>query len=147
MLVSPRYLLEKLQEHAFKIDSLLAKDVPVKQLTPLIEERVVLMQNSRYYAKIGSETQPLPLKVHVELRKGIGHVRLYISQRFDRPNKSNCDKEALIQKRESIVTFSGHIKQDLFTTDFIYISVESEKDAFLILTCSFGKSRCMRITA
>ena len=99
----------------------------------------MIIGGSRYFAKVLSEHQPIPLKIHFEFKKGPGIARIYISQTNDRPSRSNCEKGADLQKRDSVIMFHGNMKQEMFTKDCIFLSIESDKDVFMSLTCSFGK--------
>ena len=65
-----------------------------------------------------------------------------VSQRIPRPNKGNCDKEVELNKSPIIFSFYG-TKEDnqIFTDNFIYITIHSERQLEFTFTYCYGKCK------
>lgn len=130
-----------LREQAAKINNLLSKEVPIKLIPPLAEEKAIVTSNKKFYAKILCQDQPTPLRTRINVVKNIGATFAYFSVRSERPTKLNNDKMITLRKGETYSSFSGNQeRQLLFTKNFIYITIESEKEAHVIFQSNFGKS-------
>jgi len=118
---------------------MLSREIALISLTPMVREKIKLISGIRFHAKINSYMLPIPLKIFVDLYKGYNTTHIYLSQTVDRPVKVNCEKEMLLQKKDTIVTYYGNTRHVAFQKDYVYITIEAEKEATIYLTCCFGK--------
>ena len=134
-------LKAKFNSIAFRINSLLAGHIPIKDLCVMCEERVVLAAGFKYYFRTRAKTQPVPYRLAISLLKGAGYGTIYLSTRIERPSKDHCGRLFNLANRLTAITYTGEReKEKLFIEDYVYASIEAEHELIFTLQCNFGKS-------
>jgi len=114
----------------------------MKVISVLNEEKIVLNSATKFFGKVPCYSQAVPFRARIELHKRIGNASIYFSLTSERPHKMNNEKVVVLKKGENYPFFTGgQEKEPLFLKNFVYITIESEKEAVVYFECSFGKCK------
>lgn len=140
--VNDEEICRKLQEQGVKLNSLIARKARIRTVLAYTEERAATTKEVQYCGKIRCKGMPLALIVTALVRQGVGSSYMYFSFTAERPDYQNYDKVVLLNKSHMTVTFTEKPpKGRNFTHEWVYFSLESEKECRLTFECSFGKGR------
>ncbi len=136
---------EKLKEEfnslAFKINSLLAAESPLKDTLPFQEEKVILEAGLRSNYRIYTKDQTVPMRFRVYVQRGVGACFISLSQRIERPSRERCDKSFALTARERFFLYAGEKDHEkAFSSRFMYIGIEAQKPVTLTFVAAFGTS-------
>lgn len=133
---------------AIKINSLLAKEPPVEDVDPGDVTQIVIGGGMKRYFCARAREQLAPLKMHMEVEKGVGTLRLFFSQTVQRPGPESNDKAVSLMGRDMFANYSGSRENEkpVFDND-IFFTIESEHDIALSVQCVFGKSTSLPTAA
>lgn len=133
-------LKAKFNAISFKINSLLAGQMPVKDIHITGEERVQLGAGMRCHFRMRAKGLLVPFRLHVTLSKGMGYVSL--STRFERPNRDRCGKMFALTNKNMLISYFGESdKEKLFADEYVFFTIEADRELLLTLQCNFGKSK------
>ncbi len=139
--VSNNDLQRRFNLMAVRISSLLAKETPVEEVQPGEDKKVTMDADTRRHFKIYSRMQSVPLKLSIEIWKGVGSARFLFSQGVQRPNSENSDKAIPLKTREVMATYGGGGREGEKATfdDWVFFTIEADRPAVLAFQCVFGK--------
>lgn len=139
-MVSHEDLKGKFNLLAARINTLLSKEGPVDEVRPYEDTKVSLGAGTKRHFCIQSKMQNVPLRIRVDVNKGVGGGRMMFSQGIQRPTLENCDKSIPLLLKSVFGSYSSNREgEKVFAEDSIFISIESEKDLALVFQCAFGK--------
>eukprot|EP00826_Nyctotherus_ovalis_P043856 TRINITY_DN4675_c0_g2_i2.p1 TRINITY_DN4675_c0_g2~~TRINITY_DN4675_c0_g2_i2.p1 ORF type:complete len:373 (-),score=81.39 TRINITY_DN4675_c0_g2_i2:923-2041(-) len=140
--VNDEEICRKLQEQGVKLNSLIARKARIRMVSAYTEERAATTKEVQYCGKIRCKGMPLALIVTVLVKQGVGSSYMYFSFTAERPDYQNYDKVVLLNKSHMTITFTEKPpKGRNFTHEWVYFSLESEKECRMTFECSFGKGR------
>jgi hypothetical protein len=135
-------LNERFNKMAFRINSLLAAEAPIKLLVPKQPVKISLTAGSKCHYKVEMKDQTIPLKIKVTTYRGVHYAYLSISQTIDRPNRMNNDKVISIANKESCLTYhSDNPRAKFFNIAWIYVTLECDKEINAMLFIEFGSNK------
>ena len=139
-IISYKLLEHKFKNLASKISSLIGREVLIKEISEFTNCEVTMKTGDYKYFRLYSKIKPIPLRIHIEVEKGVNQGRLLLSQGILRPTIKNCDKCIPLHSKEIITTYtSSRGEEKLFTRENIYITIEADKDLSIIFQCAFGR--------
>jgi len=138
--ISSKQLTEKFEYFTSQINSLLADETPIKDIKPDREIPIELLAGRKSLFKLSVRRHPIPLKIRIAIQKGISGGHILFSNRLPRPTISNCDKCIVLKSKEVFGTYVGTKSQEnLFMDDYVFITIEAEKDLTCSFQCVFGR--------
>ena len=111
----------------------------IVDVTPYIKKNILLLSDEGFYGKILSESQSVPLKINIEVRKGIETTMILLSQTSEMPTQRNCDKAFKLDKANNEILYYGKKGTKEFSSKHIYFAIKPSNNADITFTCSFGK--------
>jgi len=130
-----------------KINNLVQREAPINEITPKESYRVKLEPATRQHFRIESKLEPIPLKICIEMDKGVKGGKIYISQMIMRPLASNSDKTIVLSDANIISSYTPSMHKKLVFTDRnIFITFEADKAIVLKFQCVFGRCISLFIT-
>lgn len=137
--ISHENLKDKFNEITNKINTLLGKENNAKLIPVNTLENIQLLPGYSMHYKVTAKGQKIPIKIRLRILKGVPNGLLYISQRYEKPNKNRYEKKVLVSRNEVNIVFKGDIiKESVFINDFIYFTFEAEREEILSFECCFG---------
>ena len=132
-------LNDRFNKIAFKLNSIIATEAPIQLLWAEQQDTINLKPGLKCHYKVSSRDQLIPMKIILSMKKGISSTFLSVSRIIERPTKDNCEKTYIILSKNPCLTFAGSgDKMKLFTTNWIYITVECVREVFGTIRINFG---------
>jgi len=137
---------ERLNHINGRISSLLLKELPIKPLLPEKGEIVLLASGLKHHFKVYSKKEPVPLKLKFIFGSITTRVVIYLSNTVKRPDKDNNDRMMEVNSKSMCLSYkSNRDKQKCFTNDFIYITIEADKDCTFMFKVGFGVTHLYKV--
>jgi len=137
-------IYRKLKEQGVKLNLLIAKKGRIRTISPYNEERISIAKDNQFYGRIRCKGMPLPLIVTVIIKQGAGSSYLYLSFTTERPDYKSYDKLVSLNKSRMTINFTEkQAKGHSFSKEWIYLALESEREARIIFECSFGRGKVL----
>lgn len=125
---------------AERINSVLAYEKHILDISPNSDERLSLQTGMKCHYRINSRSQATPMKIHIEMKNGIGFAILFLSCKNQRPGPENNDKKVVLNSSDSLISFKGSSEKERYFSDrYLYFTFIAEREVLLRFTCVFGK--------
>jgi len=139
--ITYKELKERFDFFAMRIDSMLANEVTIENIHIHENYRMRIGTGMKRQFKLWSKLKTIPLRIKITMEKGIG--KLMFSQENSRPTLDNYDKLVPLLGKDLIESYTPNKEaENRFVEDNIYITIEADKEIFLIFQCVFGNGKC-----